>query len=128
MEIYTSIDQIKQLNIFIQLDHPVALTAPLIIDDRVIIGIYCELTGSACIHVDTHTFIEIKHFLYDPQWFRLLVHGIKRIWENHEIGNLDTHTHLIADTEMMAYLLDSGREEHEYSLCLTSPATCSSFG
>ena len=26
------------------------------------------------------------------------------------------YTDLIADTEMMAYLLDSGRDEHEYSL------------
>jgi len=42
MEIYTNIDQIKRLNIFTQLDHPVALTAPLIFDDQVIIGMYCE--------------------------------------------------------------------------------------
>jgi hypothetical protein len=42
MEIYTSIDQIKRLNIFNHLDHPVALTAPLIVDDEVIIGMYCQ--------------------------------------------------------------------------------------
>jgi hypothetical protein len=36
MEIYTSIDSIKRLNLFNQLDHPVALTAPLIVDDPVI--------------------------------------------------------------------------------------------
>jgi hypothetical protein len=28
----------KQLNIFIQLDDPVALTAPLVIDENVLIG------------------------------------------------------------------------------------------
>jgi len=33
MEIYASIDPIKQLKIFKRLDHPVALTAPLIVDD-----------------------------------------------------------------------------------------------
>ena len=73
MEIYTSIDSIKRLNIFNQLDHSVALTAPLILNDEVIIGMYCELIGSACIHIDIHTFIEIKHFLYDPKWFKLLL-------------------------------------------------------
>lgn len=38
MEIFTGIDQIKQLNIFTQLEHPVALTAPLVIDEDVLIG------------------------------------------------------------------------------------------
>jgi len=38
MQIYKNINQIKQLSIFDQLDHPVALTAPLIVDDQVIIG------------------------------------------------------------------------------------------
>lgn len=88
----------------------------MIADDQVIIGLYCELTGSACTHVDIHEFVDLNTFLYDPQWFRLLTHGIKRIWKELEIGTLDTHTHLIADTEMMAYFLDSGRDEHEYTL------------
>jgi DNA polymerase I len=116
MEIYTSTEQIKHLSIFSQGEHPVALTPPLILEDRVLVGLYSELTGPACIHVDIHEFVDLKRFLYDPQWFRLLSHGIKRIWEQLEIGTLDTHTHLIADTEIMAYLLDSGRGEHEYSL------------
>jgi DNA polymerase I len=116
MEIYNSTEQIKHLSIFTQGKHPVALTPPLIVEDEVLIGLYCELTGPACIHVDVHEFVDLKQFLYDPQWFRLLSHGIKRIWEHHELGSLDTHTHLIADTEIMAYLLDSGRDEHEYSL------------
>jgi len=116
MKIYKNINDIKQSSIFGQLDHPVALTAPMIVDDQVIIGMYCAPIGSACIHIDIHKFLTLKHFLYDPKRFRLLVHGIKRIWENHEIGNLDTHTFVIADTEIMAYLLDSGRDETEYSL------------
>jgi DNA polymerase I len=116
MEIYTSTDQIKQSGIFTQLEHPVALTPPLIVEDKVLVGMYSELTGSACINIDVHEFVDLKRFLYDPQWFRLLSHGIKRIWEQREIGTLDTHTHLIADTEIMAYLLDSGRAEPEYSL------------
>jgi len=116
MEIYTSTEQIKQLGIFTQLEHPVALTPPLILEDKVLIGLYSEFTGSACMHVDINEFADLKTFLYDPQWFRLLTHGIKRIWEELEVGTLDTHTHLIADTEIMAYLLDSGRAEHEYSL------------
>lgn len=116
MEIYTSTEQIKQSGIFTQLEHPVALTAPLIADDQVLIGLYCDVIGSACIHMDIHEFTDLKQLLYDPEWFRLLSHGIKQIWEELEIGALDTHTHLIADTEIMAYLLDSGRAEPEYSL------------
>lgn len=116
MEIYTSTEQIKHLSIFAQGEHPVALTPPLIVEDKVLIGLYCELTGPACIHVDVHEFVDLKRFLYDPQWFRLLSHGIKRIWEALEIGSLNTHTHLIADTEIIAYLIDSGRAEPEYSL------------
>jgi DNA polymerase I len=116
MEIYTSTDQIKQLGIFTQLEHPVALTPPLIVDDKVLIGLYSETTGPACIYLDIHEFGYLKQFLYDPQWFRLLTHGIKRIWEQLGIGSLNTHTHLIAGTEIMAYLLDSGRPEHEHSL------------
>jgi DNA polymerase-1 len=116
MMIYANIDDIKDLSIFKQLDHPVALTAPLIVDDQVLIGMYCHLTGSACMHLDINKLVDLKHFLYDPKLFRLLVHGIKRIWENHEIGTLDTYTDAIYDSELMAYLLDSGRDEHEYSL------------
>ncbi len=116
MEVYTGTEQIKRLSIFNQLEHPVALTPPLIADQEVLVGLHCELTGSACVHVDVHEFSDLKKFLYDPQWFRLLSHGIKRIWEELEIGSLDTHTHLIADTEIMAFLLDSGRPEHHYSL------------
>ena len=67
MEIYTSIDPIKRLNIFYQLDHPVALTAPLILDDQVIIGIHCEIIGSACIHIDIHEFIDLKNLLSRSQ-------------------------------------------------------------
>ena len=128
MEIYTGIDQIKQLPIFSQLDHPVALTTPLIADDQVIIGLYCEPTGSACIHIDRYKFIDLKRFLYDPKNHRVLVHGVKRIWENYEIGSLYTLTNLVSDTEMIAYLLDSGRDEHEYSLSYLSRDFCKTVG
>ncbi|MFC1835696.1 DNA polymerase [Thermodesulfobacteriota bacterium] len=116
MEIYSSTEQIKNLSIFAQGEHPVALTPPLITDQDVLVGLYCELTGPACMHLEVHEFADLKSFLYDPQWFRLLSHGIKRIWEELDVGNLETHTHLIADTEIMSYLLDSGRAEQEYSL------------
>lgn len=116
MKVCTSTDEITNLNIFAQLEHPLALTAPFIAEDQVIVGMYSAMMEFACIHVDIDTFINIKHFLYDPKWFRLMSHGIKRIWEEHEIGSLDTHTHLIADTEIMSYLLDSGRDEHQYSV------------
>jgi hypothetical protein len=65
MEIYTSTDQIQSLSIFTQGRYPVALTALLVSDGSVLIGMWCEPIGSACIHVDTDKFIAIKHFLYD---------------------------------------------------------------
>jgi len=56
MKIHTNINDIKELSIFKQLDHPVALTAPLIVDDQVLIGMYCHLSGCACIHIDINEF------------------------------------------------------------------------
>jgi hypothetical protein len=53
---------------------------------------------------------ELTDFLYDPKGFKLLVHGIKRVWQDWELGLLNTYT------ELMRWVLDSGREFHEYSL------------
>ncbi len=57
MYIYKDAEQIKQLSIFGQLDYPVALTAPLIAEDRALIGLYCYSTGAACIDIDVHEFV-----------------------------------------------------------------------
>lgn len=116
MQVYTCTDEIIEYPMFYQLDRPVAVTAPLIIADRVLVGLYCELSGTAVVDVPVQEFQELKSHLYEPKWFRLLVHGIKRIWERLDLGSYDTAYQHIADTELMAYLLDSGRPHQEYSL------------
>lgn len=121
MELFTSKLEVKSSSRFIPKPygkHPVALTPPLIIGDEVLVGVFNELEGLACIRLPVTEFNDIKSFLYDPQWFYLVTHGIKRIWAEHEIGSVSgTHTDLIADTELLAYLLDSGRnDEEDYSL------------
>jgi DNA polymerase-1 len=116
MKIHGNPENVIKLDMFNQLDDPVAITAPLIWEDRVLIGVYCQTTGSSCIEVSVPEFQDLKSFLYDPKWFRLVVHGIKRIWEDYHVGSLDTNTGAVADTELMAWMWDSGRPEHEYSL------------
>ena len=66
MKIHTSTEQLKQSGLFTQMEHPVALTPPLIADQEVLVGLYCELTGPASVHVDVHEFEDLKSFLYDP--------------------------------------------------------------
>ena len=84
--------------------------------DRVFIGSYGPGTGHACIDVSIKFFENLKTFLYEPQGFRLAVHGIKRIWSNLDLGSLGTKTHLVLDTELMSYLLNSGAPKEDYTL------------
>ena len=114
MIIINSVQDIKSLPDFYQLELPVAITAPFLIRDRVLIGIYGPALGHACIDISTQEFEELKAFLYTPKWFRLAVHGIKRIWKRWGLGNLDTYTDLVLDTELMASLLNSGAPGDEY--------------
>lgn len=116
MEIYTDAAQVKSLSWFQQGDYPIAVTPPLVLPDEVYIGLYCELSRSSVIRVPVSEFDELKSFLYDPLGFRLVTHGIKRIWEEHGIGRVETFTDFIADTEILAYLLDSSKSEAECSL------------
>ena len=114
MRIINSVLDVKNLADFYQLELPVAITAPLVIKARVLVGIYGPDLGHACIDVSTQEFEELKAFLYTPKWCRIAVHGIKRIWKALGLGTLDTYTDLVLDTELMASLLNSGAPGDNY--------------
>ncbi len=116
MKILTSISEAANIPDFSQLEIPVAITAPFMTSDRVLVGLYGPETGHACIDVSIQDFENLKSFLYEPQTFRLALHGIKRIWRNLNLGSLETHTDLILDTELMSYLLNSGAAKENYTL------------
>jgi len=116
MKILTSVPEIQSNPEFYQGDTPVACTAPFIAPDRILIGLHGTGLGHACIDLSLNEFEELKSFLYEPQGFRLAVHGIKRIWRELNLGSLETNTDLILDTELMAYLLNSGAPEEDYTL------------
>lgn len=116
MKILKSISEIQNSPDFCQGEIPVACTAPFMTTDRVLIGLYGPEMGHACIDVSLQDLENLKSFLYEPQAFRLAVHGIKRIWRNLNLGSLETNTDLILDTELMAYLLNSGAPKEDYTL------------
>ncbi len=116
MKILKSILEIQSSPDFYQGEIPVACTAPFMTSEKVLIGLYGPETGHACIDVSLQDFEILKSFLYEPQAFRLAVHGIKRIWSNLNLGSLETNTDLILDTELMSYLLNSGASKEDYTL------------
>ena len=116
MKILTSISKIQSNLDFYQGEIPVACSAPFMTSDRVMIGLYGTGLGHACIEVSLQEFENLKSFLYEPQTFRLAIHGIKRIWSSLNLGSLESNTHLILDTELMSYLLNSGASRESYTL------------
>jgi DNA polymerase I len=116
MKILTSVSEIQSIPDFYQGDTPVACTAPFMSSERVLIGLYGTGLGHACIDLSHPEFEDLKSFLYEPQAFRLAVHGIKRIWRELNLGSLETNTNLILDTVLMAYLLNSGAPAEDYTL------------
>ncbi len=116
MKIFTSLSELQNTIDFNQLDTPIAITAPFIDNQRVIIGLYSRIFEYACIDTSITEFQSIKEFLYYPQTFRTATHGIQRIWKTLELPDYDTNAGLILDTEILAYLLNSGKDKSEYSL------------
>jgi DNA polymerase I len=116
MKILSRVHEIRSNPDFYQGDTPVALTAPFIAHGRVLIGLYGSTLGYACIHVSLTQFEALKAFLYEPQTFRIAVHGIERVWRTLNLGKPDTNTHLVLDTELMAHLLNSGGDKEDYAL------------
>ena len=116
MKIFTTLSELQNPIDFNQLETPVAITAPFMNNQRVTIGLYSRIFEYACIDTSITEFQSIKEFLYYPQTFRIATHGIQRIWKTLELPDYDTNAGLILDTEIMAYLLNSGRHKSEYSL------------
>lgn len=96
----------------------VALSAPLLIpeDSSTIIGYYGPGKGSGIIHLhDAQP--DFWKDLYSGKYFRLAVHGLKRIQEQLQLRDLDVQPERVIDTKLMAHLLDPGRDEdHAYHL------------
>lgn len=115
MRIFYDIDDfIRQFTI----NDTVALSAPLFIpeDSSLIIGYSGPATTRGNIHLQNVQSDSWKD-LYTGKYFRVAVHGLKRIQEVHGLRDLDVQYDRIIDTKLMAYLLAPGQDEdHGYNL------------
>jgi DNA polymerase I len=115
MKVYDNIEDFIQQ---VGCNDTVALSAALSIpeDSSLIIGYYGPAQGSGSIHLhDAHP--NSWKDLYSGRYFRLAVHGLKRIREQHQLRELDVQPGRVIDTRLMAHLLDPGRDEdHGYHL------------
>jgi DNA polymerase I len=98
----------------------VALTAPLVLNDRVMLGFARSSEESHSVDLALNDFIALCPSLYGRVNTPRVYHGLKRIWEYLDTRGLRTNTerdnlvdkNKIEDIKLMAYLLDpdSGRE------------------
>ncbi len=116
MKIVKDRKELQEPGLFEQLSEPVAVTSPLEIRSRVMVGLYSDDSGSIVADLSRNDFEAVKRQLYEPQRNRAVLHGAKRTWESVGLGGQGTRTDLIADTELTAWILDSGRPESDYSL------------
>jgi DNA polymerase I len=116
MKVFSDVHELQSNSDFYQGDTPVTLTAPFVAHSRVLVGLYGSTLGYCCIDVSLPEFETLKAFLYEPQTFRLAVHGIQRIWRALNLGGPEANTHLVIDTELMAHLLNSGGDKEDYAL------------
>ncbi len=100
----------------VPIDQLIAVTAPLISKNNIIICTYSSSSGSLVIDVDKTFAQEICRLLYEPKRNTIAVHGIKTIWEDLKIMEPDTQWDLIICTKLLAYLLHPEWEEHQYYL------------
>ena len=114
-------ESLNNLLDIIQSGNMVAITAPLILDNRVFIGFTETPEISRSVEIPLEEFLPVAKDLYYGT-ASIAVHGLKRIWEYLDEFNLPHDDppdirHLY-DTKLMAYLLDpdSARSiESEYS-------------
>jgi len=98
----------------------VALTAPLVIDNEVLIGYALSPEEGYCANITIEKFVSLIPSLYHPVNTPRIFHGLKRIWEflderglwTYRDTDKDIDINKIDDTRLMAYLLDpdSSRE------------------
>lgn len=110
LRIINTIQEVKELLNSGQL---IALTAPLILDQEVIVGFHGTFGDHGCIEIPRVDLKKVCRLLYQPTRTRIAVHGLKRIWEARGIGTSELDLDLIIDTKLMAYLLnpDAGKED-----------------
>ena len=117
MNLYTSYSQVKALIDQLKPDTFVSVTAPLYVDESIIICIYNDLLGVGCVHVPTSEFEPVRALLHEPKGFHLAVHGLKRIWEQFGLGDYEIQADKVWDAKLMAYLLNPGLDkEHGYAV------------
>jgi DNA polymerase I-like protein with 3'-5' exonuclease and polymerase domains len=114
-KIFNNIQQVEE---FVSKEELVALTAPLVLDDTVIVGFYSTSGDQGCMEIPRLEFNPLAKLLFQPTHTRIAVHGLKRIWEALEapdIGTSELNLDLVTDTKLMAYLLnpDAGRDRAE---------------
>jgi DNA polymerase I-like protein with 3'-5' exonuclease and polymerase domains len=115
MNVYDNIEDFIQQ---VGYDDTVALTAPLLIpeDSSLIIGCYSPGKGAGSIHLRDAQPDSWKD-LYTGRYFRICIHGLKRIQEQLQLRDLDVQHDRVIDTKLKAHLLDPGRDEdHGYHL------------
>jgi hypothetical protein len=92
----------------------VAITAPVFIKDRLLIGFALSATEAHCVDLRSDEFKCLCPTLYCCHMATVALHGLKRIWELLDERGLrsDEQAHNpweckgIQDTRLMAYLLD----------------------
>ena len=91
-----------------------ALTAPFVIDQNVLIGYAVAPEQGYCANIPLDEFLSLSKSLYFQVNTPRIFHGLKQIWEFLDDRGLYTDTdgdnyidiHNITDTELLAYLLD----------------------
>lgn len=117
MNIYTSYSRVEALLDRLRPDTLLSVTAPLYVNESIIICIYNNLYGIGCVHVPVNEFEPIRALLYEPKSFHLAVHGLKRIWEQFGLGYYEIPPCRVWDVKLMAYLLTPGLDKkHGYAV------------
>jgi DNA polymerase I len=117
MNLYTSYSQVKALIDRLKTDILLSVTAPLNVNESIIISIYSDLCGVGCVHVPVSEFEPVRALLYEPKTSQLAVHGLKRIWEQFGLGDYQMQPGSIWDVKLIAFLLNPGLDkEHGYAV------------
>lgn len=94
----------------------IAVTAPLLLDDQCFLGYSPEIDSPGCLVLPANDAHKLIKSIYQPKINVTRVHGLKRIWEELNIGTRDVNLDLIRDTKLMAYLLDPDADDRELTL------------
>jgi DNA polymerase I len=109
------LNKIQEVEELLGKEHPIALTAPLILDLTVIIGFYNTSGDQGCMEIPRVDINGLGNLLFQPARTKIAVHGLKRVWEFLDIGTSRLDLDFVTDTKLLAYLLnpDAGREDAE---------------